>query len=301
MKCSKCGRDAITFIRYNGTHLCSQHFKEYVERRVKKEIRKQKGRKRLDRIAVALSGGKDSSTTLLLIHKIFSKSAQIHAISVDEGIGGYRDKTLEVAKRLCRDLDVEHHIVSFKGSIGITMDEVSKREDEIGVCTYCGVFRRYLLNREARELSADVLVLGHNLDDFAQSVLMNFVNADLEKLARIAPHLRIQEGLVPRLLPLRLIPEKEVMLYAMLNNLELCLDRCPYAFSNRFIFRRIIYELEDLYPGTRHKIVKVYDQIKPYLYELFPSEGMRRCKLCGEPSSKEICKACELRMRLGLV
>ncbi|HEX17545.1 MAG TPA: TIGR00269 family protein [Thermoplasmatales archaeon] len=301
MKCSKCGRDAITFIRYNGTHLCSQHFKEYVERRVKKEIRKQKGRKRLDRIAVALSGGKDSSTTLLLIHKIFSKSAQIHAISVDEGIGGYRDKTLEVAKRLCRDLDVEHHIVSFKGSIGITMDEVSKREDEIGVCTYCGVFRRYLLNREARELSADVLVLGHNLDDFAQSVLMNFVNADLEKLARIAPHLRIQEGLVPRLLPLRLIPEKEVMLYAMLNNLELCLDRCPYAFSNRFIFRRIIYELEDLYPGTRHKIVKVYDQIKPYLYELFPSEGMKRCKLCGEPSSKEICKACELRMRLGLV
>lgn len=301
MKCSKCGRDAITFIRYNGTHLCSQHFKEYVERRVKKEIRKQKGRKRLDRIAVALSGGKDSSTTLLLIHRIFSKSAQIHAISVDEGIGGYRDKTLEVAKRLCRDLDVEHHIVSFKGSIGITMDEVSKREDEIGVCTYCGVFRRYLLNREARELSADVLVLGHNLDDFAQSVLMNFVNADLEKLARIAPHLRIQEGLVPRLLPLRLIPEKEVMLYAMLNNLELCLDRCPYAFSNRFIFRRIIYELEDLYPGTRHKIVKVYDQIKPYLYELFPSEGMRRCKLCGEPSSKEICKACELRMRLGLV
>ena len=301
MKCSKCGRDAITFIRYNGTHLCSQHFKEYVERRVKKEIRKQKGRKRLDRIAVALSGGKDSSTTLLLIHRIFSKSAQIHAISVDEGIGGYRDKTLEVAKRLCRDLDVEHHIVSFKGSIGITMDEVSKREDEIGVCTYCGVFRRYLLNREARELSADVLVLGHNLDDFAQSVLMNFVNADLEKLARIAPHLRIQEGLVPRLLPLRLIPEKEVMLYAMLNNLELCLDRCPYAFSNRFIFRRIIYELEDLYPGTRHKIVKVYDQIKPYLYELFPSEGMKRCKLCGEPSSKEICKACELRMRLGLV
>lgn len=301
MKCSKCGRDAITFIRYNGTHLCSQHFKEYVERRVKKEIRKQKGRKRLDRIAVALSGGKDSSTTLLLIHKIFSKSAQIHAISVDEGIGGYRDKTLEVAKRLCRDLDVEHHIVSFKGSIGITMDEVSKKEDEIGVCTYCGVFRRYLLNREARELSADVLVLGHNLDDFAQSVLMNFVNADLEKLARIAPHLRIQEGLVPRLLPLRLIPEKEVMLYAMLNNLELCLDRCPYAFSNRFIFRRIIYELEDLYPGTRHKIVKVYDQIKPYLYELFPSEGMKRCELCGEPSSKEICKACELRMRLGLV
>ena len=301
MKCSKCGRDAITFIRYNGTHLCSQHFKEYVERRVKKEIRKQKGRKRLDRIAVALSGGKDSSTTLLLIHRIFSKSAQIHAISVDEGIGGYRDKTLEVAKRLCRDLDVEHHIVSFKGSIGITMDEVSKREDEIGVCTYCGVFRRYLLNREARELSADVLVLGHNLDDFAQSVLMNFVNADLEKLARIAPHLRIQEGLVPRLLPLRLIPEKEVMLYAMLNNLELCLDRCPYAFSNRFIFRRIIYELEDLYPGTRHKIVKVYDQIKPYLYELFPSEGMKRCELCGEPSSKEICKACELRMRLGLV
>ncbi|KAA0007414.1 MAG: tRNA lysidine(34) synthetase TilS, partial [Thermoplasmata archaeon] len=91
--CSKCGDEAVIFVRYNGTHLCRRHFIEYVERRVKRDIRKQKGKKRFKKIAVALSGGKDSSTALYIIHKIFSRTSEIHAITIDEGIRGYRDKT----------------------------------------------------------------------------------------------------------------------------------------------------------------------------------------------------------------
>jgi uncharacterized protein (TIGR00269 family) len=285
----------VTFIRYNGTHLCKEHFTEYVERRVKREIRRQRiGNFR--KIAVALSGGKDSSLALYLMHKIFSPRVEIHSITVDEGIVGYREKTISLAKSLCNRLKVPHHIVSFKETMGLTMDEIAKRESSL--CTYCGVFRRATLNREARRIKADVLVMGHNLDDFAQSILMNFVNADLEKLARLGPHERIQEGLVPRLLPLKLIPEKECFLYAILNRLPTSMDQCPYAFSARARIREMIDDLEEVNPGTRHSIVQSYDVIKPLLLNLFTPAKLKYCKSCGEPTVSEICKACSLLEKL---
>ena len=99
MNCSKCGHTAVIFIRYNGRYLCLQHFIEFLERRVKKEIRKQglpKGH-----IAVALSGGKDSIVTCYLLNKILHKENghSLTAISIDEGLNGYRKETIKIAKK----------------------------------------------------------------------------------------------------------------------------------------------------------------------------------------------------------
>ena len=301
IKCDKCSKPAVTFIRYNGTHLCKEHFIQYVERRVKREIRKQRGERYFNRIAVALSGGKDSSVALYLINKIFSKKSEIVAITVDEGIKGYRENTIKLAKNLCKRLGVSHYVVSFKDMIGITMDEVVKTGGEMGSCTYCGIFRRNCLNRKAKEIGADVLITGHNLDDFSQSVLMNFVNSDIERLARLGPHDRIQPGLIPRLLPLRMIPEKEVFLYALLNNIPTHMESCPYAVSNRGIFRDVIEELEYRNPGTRHSIVQSYDKIKPLLSSIFKPSLLKQCKICGEPTVGDICKSCTLRREMGLI
>lgn len=298
ISCSKCSNRAVTFIRYNGTHLCKEHFTLYVEKRVKKEIRKQRGERRFKKIAVALSGGKDSSLALYLTHKIFSPRVEIHAITVDEGIAGYREKTIPLAKSLCSKLKVPHHIISFKEMFGLTMDEVAKKDSEIGLCTFCGVFRRTCLNRAAKEMKADVLVVGHNLDDVVQSILMNFTNADLEKLTRLGPHEKVQPGFIPRLLPLRLIPEKESFLFALLNGLPTSLNLCPYALSTRGKFREIIDDLEEINPGTRHSIVQSYDTIKPLLLTLFPPAKLKSCRVCGEPSIGEICKSCSLVRRL---
>ena len=70
-QCIKCKNPAITFIRYNGTHLCKDHFIQYVEKRVKKEINKQGKIDNNVRLGVAVSGGKDSIVTLHLIKKIY--------------------------------------------------------------------------------------------------------------------------------------------------------------------------------------------------------------------------------------
>ena len=299
--CSKCKKPAITFIRYNGTHLCSDHFISYFEKRVKKDIKKQGKTNPDTKIGIAVSGGKDSVVALHIMHDIFSKrpSIKLFAITVDEGIKGYRDESIPIAAENCKKLGITHHIVSFKDLIGITMDEIASKKDELGECSYCGVFRRICLNQKSKELGLEKLVTGHNLDDMAQSILMNFTNGDLQKLARLGPHKKAQPGLVPRMLPLRSIPEKENALYAILKEIPFHDAECPYSTrALRGEFRDIIDSLEYKNPGTRHSILNSYDNIKDVLFEKYPPADLGRCKECGEPTSHELCKACILRNKI---
>ena len=296
--CSKCNKEAITYIRYNGTHLCSEHFISYFEKRVKKNIKKQGRTPDGAKIAVALSGGKDSTVVLHIAHDVYSKrkNVELITITVDEGIQGYRDKSIKIAEKNCKKLGVEQKIVSFKKLIGVTMDEISQGDYDIGQCSFCGVFRRFCLNKVAKELKVDRLITGHNLDDMSQSILMNFVNGDIEKLARLAPHIKIKTGLVPRMVPLSVIPEKENALYAYVKNIEFYDGECPYSHvARRGVFQDIIYDLEEKKPGTRHSILTSYEKIRDLLMIKYPPVELTRCEKCGEPSSQRICKTCALR------
>jgi len=300
--CIKCRKPSVTFIRYNGTHLCKDHFIDYFERRVKKDIKKQGKTEEGSKIGVAISGGKDSTVVLHILNDIFSKreSIDLFAITVDEGITGYRDESLKFAVKNCRLLDIEHFIISFKDEIGHTMDEIANIHDELGECTYCGVFRRFCLNTLTKKLGINKLATGHNLDDITQSILMNFVGGDMQKLARLGPHKKVQPGLIPRVLPLRTIPEKENMLYAILKNIEFHNAECPYSIrASRRYFRDIIDNLEYFNPGTRHSILNSYESIKELLIEKYPPADLKKCKECNEPTSQILCKTCMLKKRIS--
>jgi len=299
--CTKCKKPAVTYIRYNGTHLCKDHFIQYFEKRVKKDIKKQGKTYTKSKIGVAVSGGKDSLVALYIIHKIFSKRKDIDicAITVDEGIRDYRDKSIDIAKKNTEILAVPHYIVSFEDMIGTDMDKISKKQNELGECSYCGVFRRFCLNKTAKKLELDKLVTGHNLDDMAQSILMNFVKGDIEKLARLGPHKKVQPGLIPRIFPLRIIPEKENALYAVLKNISFHDGVCPYSINaQRGDFRDIVDDLEYKYPGSRHSILSSYEKIKDLLSEKYPPAELENCPICGEPTSQKFCKTCILKKQV---
>ncbi len=296
VSCSKCSRDAVTFIRYNGSQLCPNHFTEYVERRVKKEIRKQLEMDGRKHIAVAVSGGKDSSVVLLLLAEIFGKrrDVAISAITVDEGIAGYRPESIEKVKGLCHSLDVPLTVISFKNEFGVEMDQVSKHLGPRTPCTYCGVLRRRCMNKVAREMGADVLATGLNLDDTSQAILMNFTRGDVERLARLGPHKSVQPGLIPRIQPLRSIPEKESYLYAMLRGIDFSDGVCPYyekALRNQY--RGILDEMETRTPGTKFSILSSYDAIGPMLRKNYSPAKLKVCD-CGEPTLNGKCMSCEL-------
>ena len=294
--CIKCGKEPITFVRYNGSHLCEEHFLEFVVKRVRKEMRKQVDLDGKERLAVTLSGGKDSSVALSILAETLERrrGLTLLAITVDEGIACYRPGTMEKAAELCRDLGVEHHVIRIADEASRTMDEIASKAGVKSACTYCGVLRRRCMNKLARDLGADVLATGLNLDDTAQSILMNFTRGDVEKLARLGPHTRVQAGLIPRIQPLRLIPEKESLMYAVLRELPFSSAECPYAEGAlRNEYREILDGLEDRHPGTRHAILNSYDAMRPHLLEAYPPAELKACE-CGEPTSGGLCKSCEL-------
>jgi uncharacterized protein (TIGR00269 family) len=302
VRCDRCNREAVTFIRYNGSHLCSAHFGEFVTKRVKRELRDQVDLDQTKRIAVALSGGKDSCAVLVLVNAVLGERRDISivAITVDEGIAGYRPEALDKARRITTELGIKHHVISFQKHVGITMDEIIDRKGERTPCAYCGVFRRQCMNDLARDIGAQALVTGHNLDDVAQAVLMNFTRGDVERMARRGPHQKVQPGLVPRVLPLRSVPEKEVYLFALLNGLDFADSTCPYweaALRNEY--RDIIDGLEARSPGTKHSILASYDAMRPLLQERYPQTDLGSCT-CGEPSPRGRCMACSMREELGL-
>ena len=295
--CDKCKDSAVTFIRYSGAHLCEKHFIEFVDRRVKKEVSKQCKLPKKTKLAVALSGGKDSTLALYMMQKIFSKHRdfEIIALTIDEGIKGYRPGSIKAAKKTCKELGISHYITSFKERLGFNLDSIEPFTGEFTPCTYCGVFRRFCLNSLAKELNVTRLVMGHNLDDMAQSIIMNIFKGDPQKMARLGPHRHVQPGLVPRLIPLRTIPEKESYLYAMLEGMNIYDRECPYAiYAQRGFFREMLARAEEGTPGTRHAILSFYDQTIDAVSEKFGPAELGKCEQCGEPTNQKICKTCIL-------
>ena len=301
MKC-KCGKPAVIFRKYEGSALCRTHFIRSFEKKVRKTISDGGMISRGDRIAVALSGGKDSSAVLFLMKKLFGKrdDIEITALSIDEGIAGYRKDSLEIAGKLCKKLGIGHKILSFKREFGKSLDEKLKglKGDswEGGACTYCGVGRRFLLNKGARESKATKLCMGMNLDDEVQSIMMDYLKGDLARLSRMGGTLAKNGKFVPRIKPLREMPEKEVGLYAILNGLEVQEDECPHMEGPRFRVRDFLNEMEASGPGTKFSVLRTYQRMLPVLRETAKREKakMGSCDLCGEPCAGSICKACSL-------
>ena len=247
-------------------------------------------------VAVALSGGKDSSVALALAHRYFGRrpTVRLIAVSIDEGIESYRPATLRAARDLTQALRVEHRVVRATEELGTSVDATARAQAGTVPCSFCGVWRRRLLNHAARDLGADALLLGFNLDDLAQTVLMNLVHGDLDRLVRMAPHRVRQDGLVPRVVPLAPIPEREVYLYARLAGLPFDHGECPHASrASRNLFREMVWQLEEAQPGTRQSLLRTHERLVDLWLRHEGTGAPGRCRVCGDPSAKEICRACE--------
>jgi len=297
MKCYSCGNPAVIYRKYEGRAWCKRHFSEQLEAKVKATIRKNELIEKNDRICVALSGGKDSSLALYLMKKFFGKrpDIEVFALSIDEGIKG-RDESIIKAKNFCKKLDVPFHLYSFREELGKTMDEIVRKGGVKG-CTYCGVFRRFIMNKKGRELGATKMVTGHNLDDEIQSIFINNLKGDINRLMRLGHKpIVVKKEFVTRIKPLRDIPEKETALYAFLNDIEFHHNKCPNVEDSiRFDVKKFLNEIEEKYPGTKHNIIKNFDTILPALRKYFADKReVKTCPKCGEPTSRDVCKVCEL-------
>ncbi|MET1129043.1 MAG: TIGR00269 family protein [Thermoproteota archaeon] len=310
--CSVCGRKAVYVLRHSGMAFCEKHFLEYFDRKVRRTIRKHSMFRPRERIVVAVSGGKDSLALLHYLVKLSRKRApgwSITALVIDEGISGYREQTLRRFEKVVSELDVNYEIVRFKDEIGKTLDEIVVEARKSGLpympCTFCGVFRRYLINKYARKLGGSVVATGHNLDDIVQTFIINVLNNEWDKVVRLTPvsgplsHPKF----VKKVKPFYEILEKETTIYALLNGIYEGFEECPYAqASPRWHVRRFLNFMEERNPTLKYSLLRSLERI----VDLLKRQGVGyngeilSCKLCGEPSAHPICRACELRTMLGL-
>ena len=263
---------------------------------------------RNDRIAIGVSGGKDSIALLDIMVKIekdFPES-QLIAIIIDEGIENYRDEGLHFAKMHAERLEIEHHIYSFKKDFGYDLDNVIDilgergKGREFGACSYCGILRRKILNKAAKEIEADVLLTGHNLEDEAETILLNIIRGDIKRLARLDPKPRkIHHSLVPRTKPFRMTPQAEIVMYCYLNDLEYQEIPCPYAIeAYRGDVREFIFKTQEKQPMLSFNIVRGLDNFLKLISEAPSGSKMQDCNKCGEATAGELCKGCWLKDKI---
>jgi len=279
-----------------GEKLCKKHFIEYFESKVFKTIRQFDLIGKEENLGVALSGGKDSLTLLYILGKLAEKNPKIklNALSINEGISGYRDKTLQTAKNFCSKNNIPLKIYSYEEEFGMSLDNILKVLD-VKPCTICGIFRRYLLNKKSKELKFTKLATGHNLDDECQSIMMNQFKNNIHASARLGPKVGIKENdkFVQRIKPLYLCTEKEVATYAFVNNILDDFTECPnIPKSYRAQVRDMLNDFEAENPGTKYSIINSFLLMLPELKNRFKDGSVNTCKECNEPSSKDKCNAC---------
>ena len=307
-KCAFCGERAAVQVSYLNAPLCADHFVEFFERRFLLMLRRYRMVEPGDVVAVAASGGKDSLTTLYLMKKFSSELGyEVFALAVDEGIRGYREHKLRALREVAAKLGVRLYVVSFEEAYGATLDEMVEvlkhKGFEYKPCSVCGVFRRYLLNIAARELGATKVATGHNLDDEAQVFLMNVLRSGVPNIVRESPvSLGKHPKLVTRIKPLFFVPEKETLAYSLIKRLHTPFVECPYVvYSVRHVVRRWLNREERERPGAKYRLIAsslIYSSLLSRTRKAF--RPLSTCKVCGEPASSELCKACEFRRYLGL-
>jgi len=299
-RCSFCAEPAVFINRRTDLHFCRSHFLAEIRQRVADTIATRNLIVPGDIVAVGLSGGKDSTALLMLLVSLLPawENVRIVAVTVDEGIHGYREETVRSADLLARTLGVEHRHVTFPDLFGDSLDGIlAGREPQ--ACTICGILRKKALAGAARDAGATKLATGHNLDDEAQSVLMNVLRGDLPRLVRDSSA-DSSGRFIPRIKPLMAVSEKEIAAYLLLRDAWADLPECPYArHALRREVRSMLSSLEYRYPGTMLRLMESKGKIEKACPGAVAAEPLRSCRECGDPCSGELCQFCQLKRTLG--
>jgi len=268
------------------------------EDKVKKTIKKYGLIDKDDRLLVASSGGKDSTTVLYLLKKFGYKA---EAIFIDLLIGNYSKKNKENLIKFCKENKIKLHIISFRDKFGYSLcyirDILKSKGIKLKSCTICGILKRYLLNMEARRLKATKLATGHNLDDELQTILMNFFKGKNEHNAKLGPKIGMiqDKKFIQRIKPLYFCTVKETEEYSRLMRFPVIYEKCPCSTD---VFRRSIRNgLDEFDDKTKINAVNNFLKLLPGLKEYYGKknkEKLNYCKICNEPSRNEICSACKI-------
>jgi len=303
MKCRTCGTKAVVNMRQHKLALCKEHYLEWLPLQVERFIKKYKMFSKRDRILIAVSGGKDSLALWDIMYYLGYKADGIY---INLGIGSkgdYSDISLQKVKVFSEERNLNLHVFSIHDEFGETIPEISQRtkRGKNRACSICGLTKRHVLNKFARDNQYEVLVTGHNLDDEAATLFGNTLHWAGEFLLRQGPVLVANGGLVRKAKPLCRVYEKEMAAYAVLKNIDYIYDECPFSKGSTSIYyKQQLNLLENNNPGEKLRFYVHFLKAKEDgLFSPLNSvqQSLHDCPECGQPtSSPGCCSFCKMKI-----
>lgn len=200
-----------------------------------------------DKIAVGVSGGKDSLVLLVLLaglRKYFNKHFDLEAITIDMGLG--MDYSGVCA--LCESLDVPYTIV--KTEIAPIIFDYRKEKNP---CSMCSKMRRGALNQTLVEKGFNKLALGHHYDDAVETFVMSLLFEG--RISCFQPVTNLDRTGITQIRPLLYIHEKTVDNFAVRQNLPILKNRCPVdKETKREEVKKLVFDLSQTYPDLKERI-----------------------------------------------
>jgi uncharacterized protein (TIGR00269 family) len=299
MNCDRCENQIAYTRKYSGEKLCSQCFSNSILRKTAKTISKYKMIQNDELIAVAVSGGKDSLALLNIMNEMSTNhNFRIKAFTIDEGIPGYRNEALEIVEKFCENLKVELTTYSYKELFELTLEEaLDLRENEkTSSCSICGTLRRKAMDYAAKDIGADVIATGHNLDDTLQTFVINMLSGDINKVGWMDPD--TSRNSLRKIKPFCEIYESEIVFYAFTNNIPFQSEPCPHMNEGiRTEIREFLNSLENQHSGIKNNFYRSVIKISQIVKDSNQKQKMI-CEKCGSQCTGAICSVCNLVLKL---
>ncbi len=298
MKCDKCNNAAAYSRKYSGESLCAPCFSNSILQKTAKTISKHKMIKKGDLVGVAVSGGKDSLSLLHVLKKMSkSHDFQLKAITIDEGIPGYRDEALEIVKNFCSNIGVDYKVFSYNDLFDITLNELLELKDKkTSSCSICGTLRRRAIDFGAKDLDVDVVATGHNLDDTLQTFVINILSGDTNKIGWMDPDISSKK--IGKIKPFCEIYENEIVFYAFVNDIPFQSEQCPHMNQGiRTEIREFLNSLENNHIGIKNNMYRSFMKISPLIKD-FNHKKRKTCSKCGNDCTGDICSVCNMLVKL---
>ncbi|HFD38978.1 MAG TPA: adenine nucleotide alpha hydrolase family protein [Anaerolineae bacterium] len=302
MKCSRCGGLAVINMRQHRLRLCADHFLEWFLRMTQRAIETYRMFTAEDRVLVAVSGGKDSLALWDALLRLGYRAEGMYiGLGIDEGIG-YSARSLE----FCRRFVAEHHPQAVLHVVDLTEEygqgiptlARTKRRGRGKPCSVCGLVKRHVMNRVARDGGFAAIATGHNLDDEAAVLMQNTLHWQTGYLARQAPVLEERDGLARKVKPFVRLYERETAAYALVRGIEYIYDECPFAkgsTTNRY--KELLNRLELDSPGAKQQFYLEFLRARDSGRVAFAERAaeLHPCRRCGQPTTAgDLCAFCRL-------
>lgn len=201
-----------------------------------------------DRIAVGVSGGKDSLTLLVLLaelRKYYPKRFELEALTVDMGLDGM---DFSPVAALCAQLDVPYTCKHTQ--IGPIIFDYRKEKNP---CSMCAKMRRGALNQALLDRKLNKLALGHHYDDAVETFLMSLLFEG--RISCFQPVTHLDRTGIDQIRPMLYLHEKTIDHFAQRENLPILTNRCPVdKITKRAEVKDLLYRLSGEYPDLKERI-----------------------------------------------